>query len=68
MDHYYTAEAAAVAGGPALPCLIAAALGYFLASASPNMGVAMIVLPFLLCMSLILCGFMIRTPAMPVYW
>lgn len=53
-----------------LPCCLtnSAALAYFLASISPGVVVAMPVLSFMLVLSLIICGFMIRTAAIPVYW
>jgi hypothetical protein len=45
-----------------------AALAYTLAAVSPGVMVAMPLLCFILIISLILCGFMIRAPAVPVYW
>jgi hypothetical protein len=45
-----------------------AALAYTLAAVSPGLMVAMPLLCFILIISLILCGFMIRAPAVPVYW
>jgi len=47
---------------------MAAALAYTLAALSPGVMVAMPLLCFILIISLILCGFMIRAPAVPVYW
>uniref|UniRef100_A0A383VBA5 ABC transporter domain-containing protein n=1 Tax=Tetradesmus obliquus TaxID=3088 RepID=A0A383VBA5_TETOB len=44
------------------------ALAYFLASISPGLMVAMPLLSFVLIVSLVCCGFMIRVAAMPAYW
>jgi ABC-type multidrug transport system permease subunit len=46
----------------------AAALAYFLASVSPGLMVAMPLLSFVLIVSLVCCGFMIRVAAMPAVW
>jgi flagellar biosynthesis protein FliR len=48
--------------------LLRAALAYTLAALTPGVMVAMPVMCFILIISLILCGFMIRAPAVPVYW
>lgn len=53
---------------PACCCPCAPALAYTLAAVSPGLMVAMPLLCFILIISLILCGFMIRAPAVPVYW
>lgn len=45
-----------------------AALAYTLAALTPGVMVAMPAMCFILIISLILCGFMIRAPAVPVYW
>jgi hypothetical protein len=45
-----------------------AALAFFLAAATPGLMVAMPLLSLTLVLKLLLCGFMIRTAALPVYW
>lgn len=53
----------------ACPCTYKpAALAYTLAALTPGVMVAMPAMCFILIISLILCGFMIRAPAVPVYW
>jgi hypothetical protein len=58
----------AAAAAAAAAAAVFAALAYFLASVSPGLMVAMPLLSFVLIVSLVCCGFMIRVAAMPVVW